>query len=137
MQSKLTKALALTFSIVLVTIFLCYRAGLFPDLMNPDTALQTSPNGSSIRSNTIAGPAKFKDTLPHRRMFSSSKSIILADPKKPPPIDVWKQTFKPKALPGEQHMMSSSKSGMIIKPTPKPRYTNQDYKKNTDTSLFK
>ncbi|MGN7785326.1 hypothetical protein ACTJIJ_12395 [Niabella sp. 22666] len=137
MRSKLGKGLALTFSIFLVTIFLCYRAGLFPDLMNSDAALQTSPNGSSIQSNTIAKPSKPKDTLPGRRMFSSSKSMILADPKQPPPVDVWKHKLKSKALLTEQQIMSSSKSGIIVKPTAKPQYTNRDYKKNTDTSIFK
>ena len=137
MRSKLGKGLALTFSIFLVIIFLCYRAGLFPDLMNPDAALQTSPNGSSIQSNTIARTSKPKDTLPNRRMFSSSKSIILADPKKPPPTDLWKDKLTPRTLMTEQQIMSSSKSGIIMKPTVKPKYTNREYRKQTDTLIFK
>jgi hypothetical protein len=63
--------------------------------------------------------------------------MILADPKQPPPVDVWKHKLKPKALLTEQQIMSSSKSGILVKPTAKPQYTNRDYKKNTDTSIFK
>lgn len=135
-RSNIFKGLVLTSSILLVITFLCYRAGLFSEFMNPDTGLQTSPNGSSIQPNTIARPLKSKDTLPNRRMLSSSKSMILADPKKPPPIDIWKHKLKPKALLTEDQIMSSSKS-IIIKPTAKPRYTNRDYKKNTDTAILK
>ncbi len=136
-RSNISKGLVLTSSILLVITFLCYRAGLFSEFTNPDTGLQTSPNGSSIQSNTIAKPSKPKDTLLNRRMLSSSKSMILADPKQPPPVDVWKHKLKPKALLTEQQIMSSSKSGILVKPTAKPQYTNRDYKKNTDTSIFK
>lgn len=121
---------------LLVISFLSYRAGLFSKFMEPKTALQTSPNGSSIRSNTIPKPVKPRDSVPDRRMLSSSKSMILADPKKSPPIDLWKQKLKPKALLTEQQIMSSSKSGIIIKPKTQ-EYNYKSYKKHTDTLIHK
>jgi len=70
-------------------------------------------------------------------MLSSSKSMILADPKKPRPIDLWKDKSKPKAMLTEQQIMSSSKSAIIIKRTETPPYNYKNYKKNTDTSILK
>ncbi|MCH5720944.1 hypothetical protein [Niabella hibiscisoli] len=133
---KILKGLALTSSTLLVIVFLCYRAGLFPDIVNPDSSLQTSPNGSSIQSNSIRSQAKHRDSVPDRRMLSSSKSMILAEPKKTPPIDLWKQKLKPKVLLTEQQIMSSSKSGIIVKPKTE-EYNYKSYKKNTDTLIHK
>lgn len=136
-RSKITKGFILTSSILLVITFLGYRAGLFPAFTDPNTSLQTSPNGSTIQSNSIGKAAKPQDSITRRRMLSSSKSMVIADWKNAPPANSGKKKLKQGVLLTEQQVMSSSKSAIIIKKAPMPAYQYKDYKKNTDTSILK
>lgn len=136
-RSKIIKGSILTSSILLVIAFLGYRVGLFPAFTNPNSTLQTSPNGSTIQSNTIGKAAKPKDSIARRRMLSSSKSMVIADWKNAPRVNSGKTKLKQGVLLTEQQVMSSSKSGIIIKKASMPPYNYKDYKKNTDTSILK
>jgi len=134
-RSKLIKGLALTSSTVLVLCFLCYRAGLFTNFINPAAHIQTSPNGSTVHSSGIGKAPKPWDSVTRRRTLPSSKSIVIADWKKAPPVNLGKPKFKPGVALTEQQIMSSSKSAILFRPADSTKYRR--YHKSKDTSLFK
>lgn len=136
-RSKLIKGLALTSSTLLVLCFLCYRAGLFTDFINPVANLQTSPNGSSIRSNSIGKPVHAGDSITRRRTLPSSKSIVIADWKKAPPVNAGKPTLKTGVLLTEKQILSSSKSAIIFRSADSANHNYQRYQKSKDTSIIK
>lgn len=113
-QPKLVKGVTLCSSILLVILFLCYRAGFIPDFMQPTAGLQTSPNGSAITTNTTPAKEPQKNV---KRILPSSKSIVLTGSMNPR-TDSSKRKIAPKTPLTERRILSSSKSAILIKERP-------------------
>jgi hypothetical protein len=120
-KSSLTKVLTILSSLILVTLFLLYRIGIF-DESNASTGsnLQWSPNGGNINS-TSTDSSKTKKDSTKPLMLSSSKVLILTD-KEPSLLDsLKKQPAKPAYPRNEKEIFSSSKSVIVFKPKKDPK----------------
>ncbi len=117
-HSKFIKAITLLSFVFFITLFLLYRTGKFDAfLSNEESPLQTF-NDNISHSSKIDTLIPKKDSS-QRLMFPSSKSIVLSDKRIGLRDSLYKKNqstpFKRKK---SELMMSSSKSGTIIKPIP-------------------
>jgi len=76
MKKNILKGLTLTSFLLLIGLFVTYRAGYFGPNSSP---VPMSPNGSVINSNATDTVASQDTVQPERTIISSSKSMIIRD----------------------------------------------------------
>jgi hypothetical protein len=129
---KIAKGIALLNFIVLITLFLIYRCGLFDTFFY--NAL-TSPNGGTPAKVVKDAPTQNQDST-HNQRLSSSKSMIITDvlDLKNAAKNVNKDSSDNISTTEERLIFSSSKSGIIIDPH---NMKNDSIKNNKNTKRNK
>jgi hypothetical protein len=109
-KATIIKAATLFSSICLVLVFMLFRIGVFESSDSKGNSLQSSPNSGRMMSME-------RDTVPvdsaNLRILSSSKSIILVDPKTPPKSHKYKKLSSDSAKKKDTYLWTT-KSGRIF-----------------------
>ena len=116
-KGKFLKGLILISSVSLVTAFLLYRAGIFNKVSGQrNSDLQMSNNNVIVETNLNDTTKPITDS-PHKLILPSSKSLVLTDNKTIFSDSSRRRPVKGSVPKTEREILSSSKSGIILKPS--------------------